>query len=290
MKKRILVLINPKSGTGKQKKALIALNKTIDLQLFETKIVYSQFKGHLTTLAKNAADNNFDAVIVFGGDGSINEAAQGLIGTKTALGIIPIGSGNGLARHLKIPMNLNRAINRINQFKTTQIDTASINGHKFVSIAGIGFDAHIAQKFDVANKRGLWNYAKISILEYFKFSSRKYQFFIEGENRTENAFMVVFANANQFGNNFMISPEGKIDDGLLDVCIVKKPQLHQIPDLLFKLLFKKIHHSKLINIQRTKKITLLMNSSNLINLDGESIALDGTITVEINPLSLQIIT
>jgi YegS/Rv2252/BmrU family lipid kinase len=289
MKKRILVLINPKSGTGKQNKAINALNKTIDFQLFETEIIYSQFKGHMSVLAKNAAENNYDAVVVVGGDGSINEAAQGLIGTKTALGIIPIGSGNGLARHLKIPLQIKSAIEKINAFKTEQIDTARINNHQFVSLAGIGFDAHIAKQFDISGKRGLWNYTKISVREFFRFSSQKYYLSIDEKDYEEEAFMVVFANANQFGNNFVISPQGKINDGLLDVCIVRKPKIYQVPDLFLKLFLKRIHHADLIKIVRAKNINVRLKHSNLINLDGESVVIDGDLTLAINPLSLHII-
>lgn len=289
MKKRILILINPISGTGKQTRAIKIMNQCIDYQKFDTEIAYSQYKGHMSVLAQNAAENNYDAVVVVGGDGSINEAAQGLIGTETALGIIPIGSGNGLARHLKIPLQIKSAIERINAFKTDQIDTASINNHQFVSIAGIGFDAHIAKQFDISGKRGLWNYTRISVREFFRFSSQKYYLSIDEKDYEEEAFMVVFANANQFGNNFVISPQGKINDGLLDICIVQKPKIYQVPDLFLKLFLKRMHHSDLIKIVRAKKINVRLKHSNLINLDGESVVVDGDLTLSINPLSLHII-
>lgn len=291
MKKKIRIIINPISGTGLQKKAETAIHKLLDTHfLFDSEIVYSQQKGQMTLLAKEAADMAYDAVIVVGGDGSINEAAQGLIGTQTAMGIIPIGSGNGLARHLKIPMSLEPAVERINQFQTKRIDTAEMNNHKFVSLAGIGFDAHIASQFSLAKKRGLWNYIKISVREYFRFANKEYQMHLDNKAFKTDAFMIVFANANQFGNNVVISPEARIDDGFLDVCVVKKPKAYQILGLLIKVLLKKAHKSKLVNIQRAKQITIELKSSTFLNLDGESISESESIHIGVNPLSLSVIS
>lgn len=289
MKKKIRIIFNPISGTGKQGKAEKAIQKHIDKLLFDIEIVYSLHKGHLTLLAKEAADKSYDAVVVVGGDGSIHEVAQGLIGTKTSLGIIPIGSGNGLARHLQIPMSVDLAIQRINQFKTKQIDTVKINDHHFVSIAGIGFDASIAHQFSRTRKRGLWNYTKISILEYFNSSNHEYELKMDGETQKATAFMVVFANANQFGNNFVISPQAEVDDGFIDVCIVQKPKLYQIPLLLIQILQKKAHRSKLIRIQKAKTIQLALAKVQPLNLDGEAIQESEVQNILINPLSLSVI-
>lgn len=240
-------------------------------------------------LAKEAAEESYDAVIIVGGDGSINEAVQGLIGTKTALGIIPIGSGNGFARHLNIPMSLKLSVERINQFKLKQIDTAKINNQVFVSISGLGFDAHIAEKFSLAKSRGLWNYTKISIQEFFRYSEKNYKIRLDETDFEKKAFMIVFANANQFGNNFVITPQAKIDDGLLDVCFVKKPKLYQIPYILFKIFRKEIHQTKFVEIKRAKQIRIELNDSVIMNIDGEAIVQNGSLHIAINPLSLSLI-
>ncbi len=288
--KKIRIIINPNSGLGNQKKAERAINNLLEKSLFDYEIMYSQRKGHITLLAKEAAENNYDAVVVAGGDGSLNEAIQKLIGTKTALGIIPIGSGNALARHLHIPMSLSRSVKLINQFKIRQIDTANVNGHSFVSLAGIGFDAQVAKQFSFAKKRGLWNYVKISVREYFRFTTQKYRLRLDGKLIDSEAFMIVFANANQFGNEFIISPQGKIDDGLLDICIVQKPKLYQIPNLFIKLFLKKIHQSKLVNIHRAKQIQLEQNHQVMMNIDGEAVLQNEPINISINPLSLSVIS
>jgi len=286
---KIRIIINPISGIGRQKKAERAIKNLLNKNLFDSEIMYSQRKGNLTLLAKEAAENNYDAVVVVGGDGSINEAAQGLIGTRTALGIIPIGSGNGLARHLKIPLSVELAVERINRYKTKYIDTAILNDYVFVSIAGIGFDAHIASQFRFAKKRGLWNYIKISVGEYFRFESKEYHLYLDDKAFKTDAFMIVFANANQFGNNMVISPEARIDDGFLDVCFIKKPKIYEIPDLLLKTLLKKAHKSKLVSIQRAKQINVEVISNTFLNLDGEAVLESESIHIAINPLSLSVI-
>jgi diacylglycerol kinase (ATP) len=287
--KKVRIIINPISGTGKQEKAILILKKLLDKSLFESEIMYSKRKGHLTILAKEAAEKDYDAVVVLGGDGSVNEAAKGLIGTNTVLGIIPIGSGNGLARFLHIPLSLKQAVQRLNQFNIKRIDTAKINKLPFVSISGLGFDAHVAKQFDQSRIRGLWNYTKISLLEYYRFVNQKYLLNIDGKAIDTNAFMVVFANSNQFGNNIIISPQAKIDDGLLDVCIVQKPTLYQIPNLLLKVFFNKTHKSKLVEIYRAKQINIELETSTLLNLDGETITQSGNLDIEVNPLSLSVI-
>lgn len=289
MKKKIRIIINPISGTGKQKKAAKAIKTWLDTTLFDSEILFTKHKGHFTSLAKEAAKESCDAVVIVGGDGSVNEAVQGLIGTKTALGIIPIGSGNGFARHLNIPMSLKLAVERINQFKLKQIDTAKINNQVFVSISGLGFDAHIAEKFSLAKSRGLWNYTKISIQEFFRYSEKNYKIRLDETDFEKKAFMIVFANANQFGNNFVIAPQAKIDDGLLDVCFVKKPKLYQIPYILFKIFRKEIHQTKFVEIKRAKQIRIELNDSVIMNIDGEAIIQNDSLHIAINPLSLSVI-
>ncbi|RLD37167.1 MAG: diacylglycerol kinase family lipid kinase [Bacteroidetes bacterium] len=289
MKKKIRIIINPISGTNKQIKAEKAIEANLNTEMFDSEIVYSNKKGHLTTLAKDAVEKNYDAVIVVGGDGSINEAAQGLIGSKTSLGIIPIGSGNGFARHLNIPMSLPNAVERINQFRIKSVDTVKVNEQSFVSISGLGFDAHIAEKFSLAKGRGLWNYTKISIREFFSYSEKEYTISIDETTFEKKAFMIVSANANQFGNNFVIAPQAKIDDGQLDVCFVSKPELLQIPYVLFKILKKEIDQTKFVQIKKAKKIKIELNDKVFMNIDGEAIQQSKIINIAINPLSLSVI-
>ncbi|MBN1650079.1 MAG: YegS/Rv2252/BmrU family lipid kinase [Bacteroidales bacterium] len=287
--KKIRVIINPISGSGRQKKAEYSIRKHLNAQFFESEILYSEYAGHLSVLAQEAANKNYDAVVVVGGDGSVNEATQALTGTKTALGIIPIGSGNGLARFLKIPMNSTKAVHRINLFERKQIDTADINAHKFVNLAGVGFDAHVAKQFELSHQRGFRNYAKISLREFFKYREQDYTISLDGKLINTKAFMIVFANSNQFGNNFVIAPQAKIDDAMLDVCIIKKPKLYQIPIVLLKIMRKKVHTSHLVIIHKASEISIDLHKTTIVNKDGEALEQDKQLRIKVNPLSLSVI-
>ncbi len=289
MKKKIRIIINPISGTGKQMLVEKKIDCFIEANQFDFEIRYSEYPGHFTPLAKESVRLNHAAVIVAGGDGSINETAQALVGTNTALGIIPIGSGNGLARHLKIPLKIEEAIKRINQFETKKIDTANINDSLFVNVAGFGFDAHVAACFSKTKKRGFWNYAKISIREFFRFPMQKYSLIIDGKQIDTQAFIISFANSNQYGNNFVIAPQASLEDAFLDVCIIKKPKLYQFPYILFLLARKKIHHSKSVEILKAKSIQMKLNTPQALNLDGEFLMQEEDVLISVNPLSLKII-
>ena len=289
MKKKIRIIINPISGTGKQMLVGKQIDRFIDRSQFDFEIRYSEHPGHFTTLARESARLNHAAVIVAGGDGSINETSQALVGTNTALGIIPIGSGNGLARHLKIPLKIEDALKRINQFQIKKIDTANINESLFVNVAGFGFDAHVAECFSKTKKRGFWNYAKISIREFFRFPMQEYSLIIDGKQVDTQAFIISFANSNQYGNNFVIAPQASLEDALLDVCIITKPKLYKFPKILFLLARKKIHHSKSVEILKAKSIQMKLNAPQALNLDGEFLRQKEDVLISINPLSLKII-
>jgi YegS/Rv2252/BmrU family lipid kinase len=290
MKKKIRIIINPISGSGKHKKAEEAIRKFLDSNSFDAEIILTKQKGDFTTLSRQAVEQNYAAVIVVGGDGSINEAVQALNGSNTALGIVPFGSGNGLARHLKLPSSLKKSIECINRFQFQKIDTANVNDYTFASISGFGFDAHIAQLFIKTKKRGLWNYVKITFSAFSRFSNQDYTYILDGKRFSKKAFMIVIANSNQFGNDFIISPKASLIDGLLDICVVQKPKMYQIPFFLFQVLFKKAHLSKLIEIQKGKAVQLELKNSTYMNIDGESLELKGTIRISINPLSLLVIS
>jgi YegS/Rv2252/BmrU family lipid kinase len=289
MKKKIRIIINPISGTGKQKLVEKKIDRFIETKEFDFEIRYSEHPGHFTILAEESVRLNHAAVLVAGGDGSINEAAQALVGSKTALGIIPIGSGNGLARHLKIPLKIEDAIKRINQFQTKKIDTANINAGFFVNVAGFGFDAHVAECFSKTKKRGFWNYAKISVQEFFRFPQQSYNLIIDGKQIETRAFIISFANSSQYGNDFVIAPQASLEDALLDVCIIKKPRLYQFPGILFLLARKNIHHSKSVQIIKAKSIHMKLNTPLSLNLDGEFLRQEEDVHISINPLSLKII-
>ncbi|MCD6112689.1 MAG: YegS/Rv2252/BmrU family lipid kinase [Bacteroidales bacterium] len=291
-KKKILFIINPISGTNrkrKKEKTLKYINKYIDTDKYHYKYIFTKAKNHAKSLSIEAAENGYDIIVAVGGDGTINEVSKTLINTDIILGIIPLGSGNGLARHLNIPLNLKKTIKIINKCKTKKIDTVIVNNDAFISIAGVGFDAYIAKKFEQNIHRGFKTYFNLILKKYINYEPKEYIIEIDGKRTVEKSLFITVANSNQFGYNAIIAPNAKLNDGLIDVCITKKPPVIKaifISNLLF---LRKIDKSKFIKIIQTKKIKIIRQQNNIINLDGEQILLSKELNIKVNPLSLNVI-
>lgn len=289
MKKKTKIIVNPVSGVRKKNVIGNYAKRILDGEQFDYDIVYTKKAGHATELARKASVEKYDVVIAAGGDGTINEVAKGLVHTNTRMGFIPIGSGNGLAHHLKISTNPASALEAINRFNIRKIDTVKINNEMFVSIAGIGFDARIARKFSKSKHRGFLAYFGIVSREYPYYKPKKYQLVIDGNPLFKKALLISFANSNQFGYNTQIAPDAKIDDGLIDVCIVHKVPLIELPIIAHLLYWNQIDKSKYVEIIKAREIKVLQNRNRYINLDGESVKLGKQLNIQIDPMSLNII-
>ena len=215
MKQRILFLINPISGIGKQKTVEKIIEKELNPDRIKYEIAYTQYRRHAHELSKEAV-GKFDAVVAVGGDGTVNEVGSALINTDTALAIIPTGSGNGLARYLDIPIRVNKAMQVINEMTTKKIDSVLINDYVSLNVAGIGFDGHISHCFADLKSRGPLAYLRLINKEFIKYQSETYHITIEDKTYEVPAFLISFANSSQWGNNIQIAPGAKIDDGLID--------------------------------------------------------------------------
>lgn len=286
---RILFIVNPISGIGKQKGIEALIGESIDKSRFTTEVVYTRASGHATEISSKAASDGFDIVAAVGGDGTVNETAAGLVGSATALAIIPSGSGNGLARHLKIPMNLKRAIDVINTGKRIQIDTATINDQLFVNVAGIGFDAAVARKFSVAGKRGFSTYLRITTSSYRDYEPKQYHLVIDGKVVKRRALLISFANSSQFGNNTSIDPAASVTDGYIDVCIVGKVPWWKAFFIAPLLFLKKFDQTKYIEIIRAKEVVIKRKKGKNVHLDGDPKTMGKELTMRINPLSLKVV-
>ncbi len=287
--KKLIFIVNPVSGVGKQKGIEKLIAKHLDASAFEYSVVYTGKQGHASELSRDAANQGFDAVIAIGGDGTVNETAQGLIGSETAMGIIPTGSGNGLSRHLKIPMNPAKAIRILNNFKTAKIDTATLNDNLFVNVAGVGFDAKVAKEFAKAGKRGFGTYFNIATSAYAAYKPRTYHMMIDGQEVTRKALMISFANSNQFGNNTSIDPNAKLDDGFIDVCIVSKVPYWKTVFLAPLLFMKKFDQTPYVEIIRAKEVELVRKKGKSGHLDGDPFVAGKNVHLKIQPLSLKVI-
>lgn len=281
---KIRFIINPISGTGKQKGIEKLIEKNVS---FCYDIFYTRKAGDATLLSKKAMDEKINVVIAVGGDGTVNECAKALVNSNTALGVIPAGSGNGFAYHIGMKKKIADAIIQLNRCTVSTIDSCTVNENVFVNVSGIGFDAHIAILFSTLKNRGFFNYIKLIAKEVFTYKATKYTLQFDGKIMQTKAYLIAFANASQYGNDFRISPNAKLTDGLIDFVIVKKFAKWRIPLFLLQIISGKIHFSKYVDIIKTKEMRIETINS-LVHLDGEPITLSKTITLKNHPKSLKI--
>ncbi|WP_442589402.1 diacylglycerol/lipid kinase family protein [Pedobacter sp. AW31-3R] len=288
-KSNILFIINPISG-GKDKLKIPALiDANLDRSKFNPNYSFTEYVGHAAEIAEEAASKNFDVIVAVGGDGTINEIAAKVMQQQKVLGIIPFGSGNGLARFLKIPMNTAKAIQVLNGMHTIQIDTGTFNEKFFFNMAGMGFDAHISSVFVGNKKRGLSGYVKLGLREMINYKPETYHLLIDGKQYTREAFVVSVANSSQYGNNAHVSPQASVTDGLLDVCVIKAFPLYKIPLLAWYMMSAKTDQSDMVEIIKGRDITITRVDDGAIHIDGEPYFMGREIAVSIVPLSLNII-
>lgn len=288
-RKRLLFVINPVSGSGKQRSIEEAVHAYLDHSVYSYKIKYSEYKGHASELATQAIEEGVDVVVAVGGDGTVNEISRNLVGTSIALAVIPTGSGNGLARHLGLPMQLKRAIEIINRGRTRKIDTATLNGHFFLNMAGVGFDAHIARQFDKSPQRGFLSYFRLATRSYRDYKPRRYTIMVDGVEVKRRALMISFANSSQFGNNTSVDPGAEIDDGLIDVCIVRKLPFWKVTLLSPLLFLKKFDKTPYVEIIKAKQVIVKRKRGKYIHLDGDPEKEKKSFEIRVHPLSLHVI-
>ena len=280
---KIRFIVNPIAGTGKQKD--IAKHITNHMKNYD--LFYTKKQGDARKISKDAVKQKVDTVIVVGGDGTVNECVKSLKNTNIALGVIPCGSGNGFAYHIGMSKNIIKSIKQLKQAKIENVDTCTVNGNEFVNVSGIGFDAHIANLFSEARKRGFLTYIKL-IFKEINYIPKQYKLEYGSINKKTKAYMISFANASQFGNDAKISPNADIKDGLIDFVIVKDFPKWMIPFFLIKIAIGKIHLSKYTEIIRTNKMKIITRQS-LIHVDGEPYHVKSPITVKLFEKSLKIL-
>lgn len=288
---RVCIIVNPISGLRHVgKKAFMKLvENTIDREKYIPEFYFTEYSGHASTIASEACTSGISYFLVAGGDGTVNEVAAQLSGKNVVMGIIPSGSGNGLAHHLEIPVKTAEAIKIFNRGRVLNIDTCKVNKKIFVSIAGIGFDARIARQFAESNRRGFLTYARIIFKEYFNYKQKKYTLVIDGEKMVTSAFFISFANSSQFGYNTRIAPNASITDGKIDVCIVRKPPVAALPLVAHQVMRRRIDRSKYMDIIQATKITVEHKKRMTVNLDGEPIKMNKILNIDIRPASLAVV-
>lgn len=271
MKTKILFIMNPKSGVGSKESIPELIDKNIDKELFDYQIANTEYAGHATELAKQAVEDKVGIVVAVGGDGTVNEVGKALINTDTAIGIIPTGSGNGLARHLAIPMNVKKSLQILNQACIHKLDYGIINGIPFFCTCGMGFDAFISMKFAEAGKRGVVTYVQKVLEEGLKYEPQTYDIEDNEGMHHYKAFLISVANASQYGNNAYIAPQASMSDGLLDIIIMEPFDIIDAPQVAIEMFNKTLDKNSKIKTFKAKRIHIHRKEEGVIHYDGDPI-------------------
>ncbi|MFD0990861.1 diacylglycerol/lipid kinase family protein [Mariniflexile jejuense] len=276
--KHIHFILNSIAGKGNNNLDLKLINKYFDKSDYHVVIKPTFYKKHAIKLTQASITEEADIVVACGGDGTINEVASCLVSTSIPLGIIPLGSGNGLTSNLNIPKNIESALEIIKNNTIKKIDVGLLNQHYFFSNSGIGFDAQVIKHYEASRKRTLSSYIKATIK-----SLKKTDILTEVETTFNNTtllhkpFLIFISNSNQMGYNVSLTPKASLIDGKLDILIA--PKLNTLKIALFTILmfFKKHHILKEVEIHQTKEIKITQNNKQLfqIQLDGEFLMIKG---------------
>lgn len=289
--KKILFIINRKAGTDREKRLENAISRHLPADQYEVSTAYLAYLGHGADLAREAVQNGVHTVVAVGGDGSINEIAQGLVGSNTAMAILPLGSGNGLARALKIPLDVNKALQLIVANKQRAIDVGYANEHLFLSNAGVGFDALIAEQFRHNTKRGLSGYAKLVLKSFNTYQPAEYRIDIDGEILQTKAFLLTVANGNQFGYEFKLAPKASVFDGHLDLCVMPPVGILSLFPVSIFSLMGNIDQTRYLKHYTGKDITISSNELQYLQVDGDAVPLteNGVVRIRIQPEAIHLV-
>lgn len=289
--KNIAFIINPISGTNSKNKKKLpkTIMQLLDPEQWLPNIVFTERPHHATELATQFARMGFDAVVAVGGDGTVHEVAEGLRGTATALGILPLGSGNGFARHLSIPVNANRAIEMLNHSEPISVDYGMANEHFFISTCGTGFDALVADRFAGSTKRGFKTYVADILKDVLTYKAQTYHLTGDGIDISHKAFLITFANAGQWGYEAYIAPKASVQDGKLDICIMSSSALWASPSLALRLFTKSIDNSLFMDTIQAKEVLLEREEAAPFHIDGDPVDMPKDIRIRIVPDGIRVL-
>jgi diacylglycerol kinase (ATP) len=287
--RKFIFLVNPISGTKEKDEIIAYINKTATQKNLTYSFYNTNAEGDYYWLLEQIITNDITDIVIIGGDGTVNTVLNQLRFSRVHIGIIPCGSGNGLAFAAKIPKNYKKALAIILKGNTHLIDAFLINNRFACMLGGLGFDAQVAHNFAQQNKRGLLTYTKQSFLQYFKAKPYPFEIEIDGFSFFVEAYFISVANSNQFGNNFTIAPKASLSDGLLDIVIVKKMNKLRLPFALLQQIRGKNKLQNIVEQLETKNIIYLQNANITIgnkqlapmHIDGEAVSTDDKLHFQI---------
>ncbi len=291
MSDRLCLIVNPISGTRSDSAKQSLVGQIVDRLGtigYEINTEYTGGAGEATRIARRAIKSGYNGVLVLGGDGTINETAQAMIDAPIPMGIIPSGSGNGLARHMSIPMDPIEALNIIAAKNIVNCDFGTVNSHAFFCTFGVGFDAAVSDRFATAKKRGKFTYIRSAIEEFSRYKTDHYILNLDGHHIELDAFLIAVCNASQYGNNAYIAPNASITDGLLDVIIVKRSSRLRTLLLGFDLMTGLIAQNDVIETYRVKHVHITRCNPCAAHIDGEPMSIGADIDIHCHPQRLKL--
>ncbi|HBG41031.1 MAG TPA: lipid kinase [Porphyromonadaceae bacterium] len=287
-KTKVCVIINPVSGTESKKNIPDEVAAAFDQKEFDLIFRLTGYPNHATEIAREAMENAFDSVLTAGGDGTVNEVAKALVNSDTTLGIIPFGSGNGLARELGVPLDSEKAIEIILKGHTRTIDYGVANEHIFFCTCGVGFDAFISGKFAEEKNRGPLGYFRNILEGAVDFKSEEYEITYDDGELKERAFIITCGNASQYGNEAYIAPGADMEDGKMNVSILKPLNALEIPQTTLQLFTKNIDKNSKMTTLLTSNLTIKRSHAGVMHVDGEPIETGKEIHVKVIPRGLNV--
>ena len=287
--KKITFILNPISGTISKAGVPELIDNTIDKDIYDYEIVFTERAGHATEIAAAEVAKGTDIVVAVGGDGTVNEVGRALVHTNTALAILPCGSGNGLARHLMLPMNLKKSIETINKGVIHDLDYGVINDIPFFCTCGIGFDAFVSMKFAEAGKRGPITYVENVLREGLRYKPETYTITDESGTKMRKAFLISCANASQYGNNAYIAPHASMADGILDIIIMEPFDMFDAPQISMDLFSKTIENNSKIKMLKSSRILVKRQKEGYIHYDGDPVMAGTEIEIHVEHKGIKMV-
>ena len=287
--KKITFILNPISGTISKAGVPELIDNTIDKDIYDYEIVFTERAGHATEIAADEVVKGTDIVVAVGGDGTVNEVGRALVHTNTALAILPCGSGNGLARHLMLPMNLKKSIETINKGVIHDLDYGVINDIPFFCTCGIGFDAFVSMKFAEAGKRGPITYVENVLREGLRYKPETYTITDESGTKMRKAFLISCANASQYGNNAYIAPHASMADGILDIIIMEPFDMFDAPQISMDLFSKTIENNSKIKMLKSSRILVKRQKEGYIHYDGDPVMAGTEIEIHVEHKGIKMV-
>lgn len=286
----LMLIINPISGTNSKNGLAEMVESCLASMGREIEVRYTTCQGDATKFARLAVESGYAGVLAAGGDGTVNETAIALCGSEVPLGIIPAGSGNGLARHIGIPVDPRLSLRVIEEGHIVDCDYGTVNGRPFFCTFGVGFDAAVSHRFARQRHRGKLSYIRSAISEYVTYHPQTYTISANGRVITEEAFIVAVCNASQYGNNAYIAPEASITDGLLDITVVHAGNTVDAAVMGVDLLTGYINRNTMIRTFRAPAAVIYRTGEGPAHIDGEPVMMDDIMDVKCRRGALRIFT